>query len=309
MRRPSLVVSLAVALAFPLALAAQHPAAAPAVPAPAAHFAPAHPSSSSAAAHSPSTHPTSHVATRTHGNTSTKSVALRPPSKASPGSVSGNGSSNNSSVYVPTYSSNLPSGPVLLPEGAFGTFSGLCSPLNCTGVPGLGFDYTHFFATHPDFGRGIRTADVVVPFGGGGGFYLPIPYYVPGAEPEDDQVPPDENANYNNEPDNGQNGDSNTGNNGNRQMMPQRQPAPTAAENYPPSEPVYDYVFVKRDGTKIFAVAYSLTKDKLSYVTREGLRRTLSLDDLDFAATQKSNEERGNTITLPTPPPAAMASL
>jgi hypothetical protein len=304
MRRPSLVVPVVLAIAYvPLTLAAQHPAAAPAVPAPAVHFAPAHPAGSSGAAHSPSTHATSHVAMRTPTHGSTKSLALLPPSKVSSGAGSGSGNGNNNgSVYVPTYSSSLPSGPVLLPGGAF---SGFCSPLNCSPAPGLGFDYTHFFATHPDWGRGIRTAGVVVPFGGGGGFYLPIPYYVPDAEPEEDQAaPPDENANYNNE----QNQDGNSDNN--RQMVPQRQSAPAASQDYyPPSEPVYDYVFVKRDGTKIFAVAYSLTKDKLSYVTHEGLRRTLSLDDLDFAATQKSNEERGNTITLPTPPPAAMAAL
>ena len=99
----------------------------------------------------------------------------------------------------------------------------------------------------------------------------------------------------------------NQGNNGQNQVTAQ-QPTPAPAPAYSaPSEPVYEYVFVKRDGTKIFAVAYSLTKDNLQYITKEGLRRTLPLTALDFEATQKSNEERGNTVTLPSPPPSAMA--
>src|SRR5579871_6388054 len=37
-------------------------------------------------------------------------------------------------------------------------------------VPGLGFDYPHFFATHPNFGRDHRTTGFILPFFGGGGF-------------------------------------------------------------------------------------------------------------------------------------------
>jgi hypothetical protein len=66
-----------------------------------------------------------------------------------------------------------------------------------------------------------------------------------------------------------------------------------------PVKPVNEYVFVKRDGTRIFAVAYSMTKGSLQYITREGLRRSLALDSLDYDATEKSNEERGNTVNLP----------
>jgi hypothetical protein len=53
---------------------------------------------------------------------------------------------------------------------------------------------------------------------------------------------------------------------------------------------------VKRDGTTFNAVAYTLLKGKLQYVTKEGLRRTVSIDSLDLGATQKSNEDRGTTI-------------
>ena len=72
-------------------------------------------------------------------------------------------------------------------------------------------------------------------------------------------------------------------------------------DTYAALKPVNEYVFVKRDGTRVFAVAYSLLKDKIQYVTKEGLRRTLVLDSLDFDETEKSNEDRGNTVNLPKP--------
>jgi hypothetical protein len=77
---------------------------------------------------------------------------------------------------------------------------------------------------------------------------------------------------------------------------------------YAPAKPVNEFVFVKRDGTRIFAVAYSLMKDKLQYVTKEGLRRTLTLDTLDYEATEKDNEERGNTVNLPRPLASSVVS-
>lgn len=201
---------------------------------------------------------------------------------------------------LPTYPPLVPGSPVLLPGNIFAGNS-CFSPFNCFPVPGNGFDYTHFFAVHPNWGSPILTAGVVVPFGGGGGFYLPIPYYsAPAVAPEEEQPPANNNNNY--PPDQNQNYNA-----PNQQVVPQQQPPAQMQGYYAPSEPVYEYVFVKRDGTKIFAVAYSLTKDNLQYVTKEGLRRTLPLTALDFEATQKSNEERGNSIALPSPPHAAMA--
>jgi hypothetical protein len=164
------------------------------------------------------------------------------------------------------------------------------------GFPGNGFGYGNFFGGYPGWGNRFRTTGVIIPFGGDGGFYIPVPYYMPPAPEE--EAPPNENAAE--QPDN----------TANQQVAAEQPTAPTAAPSfYPPSEPLYEYVFVKRDGTKIFAVAYSLTQDKLQYVTREGLRRSLPLNALDFDATQKSNEERGNTVTLPMPPPSAMAQV
>ena len=145
----------------------------------------------------------------------------------------------------------------------------------------------------------FRNTGFIIPWGGFGGFYIPVPYYEPYTDDQGGSAPDDVQASEQND---------NTAENAPNQQVAAEQPAAPGLEPYnPPAQPVYDFVFVKRDGTKIFAVAYSLTRDKLQYVTREGLRRTLSLDSLDFEATQKSNEERGNTVNLPTPPPSAMA--
>ena len=69
----------------------------------------------------------------------------------------------------------------------------------------------------------------------------------------------------------------------------QQAPAPEQAQ----------YVFIKRDGSIIFAVGYSLLNDRLQYVTEEGLRRTIPLSTLDIDATQQFNDQRGVPIKLP----------
>lgn len=187
-------------------------------------------------------------------------------------------------------------GPRFIPGDAFTNgscfFGGNCYP-----VPGFGFDYEHFFAVHPNWNRFQRFTGVVIP-GWGGGFYYPVPYY---EAPQENQ---EENASA---PAEQQDSGARAS------VSASEETAPTSASRgyapYAPKQPVEEYVFVKRDGTRIFAVAYSLAKDKLQYITKEGLRRTLPLDALDYDATMKSNEERGNTVTLPGAPPAAMAML
>jgi hypothetical protein len=314
MRRPTFIASLSFALiSFPIVSAAQHAAVAPVVPAaPAVRAVPMHAAPGLAtrgAIHAPRPYaPNRNVV---HG---TVASASRPPARslASSNVLPRTGWHSSSqppmnptppqrfTPTLPTYPPLVPNSPVLLPGNIF-SGQACFSPYNCFPVPGNGFDYTHFFAVHPNWGSPILTAGVVVPFGGGGGFYLPIPYYsAPAVAPEEEQPQPPQNNNNNPaEPYQGYNGP-------NQQVVPQQQSAPMQGY-YAPSEPVYEYVFVKRDGTKIFAVAYSLTRDNLQYVTKEGLRRTLPLSALDLDATQKSNEERGNTITLPSPPRAAMA--
>jgi len=156
--------------------------------------------------------------------------------------------------------------------------------LACDGfpVPGLGFDFPHFFATHPNFqgncfGFG---SGVVVPFLDGG-FYLPT--VVPGEQPapqaaeegeaEADRPPPAEEPAV-------------------RETLATRDKALSVPAQL-------EYVFVKRDGTLIFAVAYSWINDRLQYVTSEGIRRTVPRNTLDLDATQQFNDQRGVPIQLP----------
>lgn len=139
------------------------------------------------------------------------------------------------------------------------------------------------------------TTGVVLPFFGGA-MYIPIPYYV-------DSTPQEQGD--------GQEVASNQPADSNTQDSDQGSAA-TASSRYRSSsndinESLSEFVFVQRDGTKFYAVAYSVLNDKLHYVTKEGIRRTAALDSLDWDATQKLNEDLGNTINLPTPPTSGVA--
>ena len=151
-------------------------------------------------------------------------------------------------------------------------------------APGFGFDYTHFFAVHPNWGACNPVTGVVLPFGGGGGFYLPVSYY-----PESSTQPEVSESASNDQSDASRQGSA----------PEQTTSLSSGSDSYDSSEPVAEYVFVKRDGSAFFAVAYTLLKDRLQYVTKEGLRRSVPLDSIDLDATQKFNEERGNIINLP----------
>jgi hypothetical protein len=178
--------------------------------------------------------------------------------------------------HTTTRRSNFSTDPVF-PNGGFSTDGN---------VPGLGFDYPHFFATHPNAGhhRFRNDSGFVIPFIDGG-FYMPVPAYAdqgaPGPQADDSEAanqppPPD--------PTSARASDSSF-----RDRM--------RSEPLPPEQT--EYVFVRQDGSLIFAVAYSLINDRLQYVTAEGLRRTIPLNTLDFAATQQFNEQRGVSIRLP----------
>lgn len=150
-------------------------------------------------------------------------------------------------------------------------------------IPGFGFDYEHFFAVHPNWNTCHQGSNAVISWlGGGYGYGLPYPY----------SQPTSDNGNEDNA--------SNDRQDSNRQVYAQ---APSYSQQssytYSPAEPVAEFVFVKRDGSTFNAVAYTLLKDKIRYVTKDGVRRTVPLDSLDLEATQKSNEERGTTIEFP----------
>jgi hypothetical protein len=60
-----------------------------------------------------------------------------------------------------------------------------------------------------------------------------------------------------------------------------------------------EFVFVRRDGTLFFAVAYSWENGTLRYINSQGLRQTVTQDALDLGATQQFNEQRGLNFHSP----------
>jgi hypothetical protein len=59
------------------------------------------------------------------------------------------------------------------------------------------------------------------------------------------------------------------------------------------------FTLVLRNGTQIEAVAFTHTSDRIVYITREGARRMIALNDLDAEATLRLNQERGTPLQLP----------
>ena len=158
-------------------------------------------------------------------------------------------------------------------------------------VPGLGFDYAHFFAVHPNWQREHPSTGAVFPFVGGG-LYIPVPYYEAAAA---DNETEDSNDSVAGEP---ANQDVNEITNP-REAEPASSRMRPHSNSAPASANIPEYVFVRRDGTVFFAVAYSWTDGKLQYITRDGLRKLALLDSLDLKATQQFNEQSGQTLTTP----------
>ena len=151
------------------------------------------------------------------------------------------------------------------------------------GIPGLGFDYPHYAATHPN-ARHHSHDGSVFPFVGGA-IYIPNFSYVDGgvptetngeerpAETQDSRAEVSEAAPVEQAP-----------------VAPQPRSRSVAA---PPAVPTPEFIFVRRDGTVFFAVAYSWVNGNLQYVTKEGLRKFASSVTLDLDATTQFNEQRG----------------
>jgi hypothetical protein len=151
-------------------------------------------------------------------------------------------------------------------------------------VPGLGFDYAHFAAVHPGAFHHFHGGGVV-PFIGGG-IYVPFEYYgesypapeqpaEPQAEPEQAQAAPQQD--YSAPPN----------------YAPRRERSTSALAPSP------EYIFVRRDGSVFFAVAYSFGNGSLQYITQDGLRRVIPVNTLDLDATSQFNEQRGLSFRSP----------
>ncbi|MEQ1473155.1 MAG: hypothetical protein ABLQ96_05010 [Candidatus Acidiferrum sp.] len=159
-------------------------------------------------------------------------------------------------------------------------------------APGLGFDYVHFAATHPNAGNSRHhhgnDGALLFPFSGGG-YFLPADLGAAGVE----NALGDETAAEDSE------GDEDP-----RPAARRRAPV-RSVDRLPvlgppaPQRDVPEYVFVRRDGTVFFAVAYSWERGSLRYVSSEGLRRSVERETLDLDATQQFNEQRGMVFRAP----------
>jgi hypothetical protein len=151
-------------------------------------------------------------------------------------------------------------------------------------VPGLGFDYPHLAAISGNRHIHDGRPDGGSPFGFSG-FLLTSPIFAeeaPAAEPQasttQDEVA-DDAPDVQRSP---------------RHSRTSRAASESEAQTTPsPQGDVEQYVFVRRDGGLVFAVAYSWENETLRYVTPEGLRRSIGRDTLDLNATQQFNEQRG----------------
>lgn len=158
-------------------------------------------------------------------------------------------------------------------------------------VPGLGFDYPHLAAVSGNRQHRQRFGGVF-PFGFDGVFLPTAPMIVEEAQPAAEAPASDERADD----------DERFYRSRSRRVWEPTDspaPAPSSANSARTQEDATEYVFVRRDGSLLFAVAYSWENGTLLYVTRDGLRRSVARDVLDLSATEQFNEQRGLTFHLP----------
>lgn len=75
--------------------------------------------------------------------------------------------------------------------------------------------------------------------------------------------------------------------------------APSAVEPPPPLPPLGELILIRTDGRLLFAVAVSFGRERVIYISPEGIRRTVALAEIDLDATLRFNEERGSRLSLP----------
>jgi hypothetical protein len=149
------------------------------------------------------------------------------------------------------------------------------------GVRGLGFGYTRPAAIRMTRDRFGRLHRVRVFFGAGYPGYYPYDYGY-------DEVPYDDTT---------------------QQSVLQQptyveQPAPAPSEDAvsAPEAPVPDvgqFVLVRKDGQVVLAAAFTISGDRLTYITPDGARHSFLVAELNKENTRQMNDSNGTTVTLP----------
>jgi hypothetical protein len=157
----------------------------------------------------------------------------------------------------------------------------------CSSAPGFGFDEVHLAATCGSGTVGLRRGGLPFfsPFFGGG-FYEPDSSAAVDEGSAADNVQPETT-------------DAEVRERGRRYgaAEPVTEPAVEASSAAPMDND--EFVFVRRDGTLFFAVAYAWENGTLRYITSQGLRQIVTQDALDLDATRQFNEQRGLNFRLP----------
>jgi hypothetical protein len=82
-------------------------------------------------------------------------------------------------------------------------------------------------------------------------------------------------------------------------VLQQKVPANQVQESIPPTVPNEgEFTLVLRDGTKVDAVAFTRADGEIVYITPDGDRKTIDAAELDSAATERLNQERGMPLQL-----------
>ena len=160
-------------------------------------------------------------------------------------------------------------------------------------VPGLGFDYPHLAAVSGNRRFHGSRFDGGFPFGFSG-FLLSPPVILDEGAQADPQVAEGQVA------EGDVTDDASVAQRAPRRPRLSRPPSEPEAQSPPAPVPdVEQYVFVRRDGSLVFAVAYAWENGTLRYVTPDGIRRSIARDALDLSATQQFNEQRGLNFRVP----------
>jgi hypothetical protein len=157
----------------------------------------------------------------------------------------------------------------------------------CSSAPGLGFDEAHLAAT-----CGSGTVDLRrggLPFFSpflGGGFYVPDSSAAVDEGSATDAPQPEAT-------------DAEVRERGRRYRgaEPVTEPVVEASSAAPTDND--EFVFVRRDGTLFFAVAYAWENGTLRFINSQGLRQIVTQDALDLDATRQFNEQLGLNFRLP----------
>jgi hypothetical protein len=160
---------------------------------------------------------------------------------------------------------------------------------DCSSAPGLGFDAVHQAATCGSGTVGLRGRGVQEPF------FFPFfdgGFSVPGSPVAADDGSATEAPQL-------EATDAEVRETDRRYRTPQAVTAPAAETASSAASDNDEFVFVRRDGTVFFAVAYAWEKGTLRYITSQGLRRTVTQDALDLDATRQFNEQRGLNFHSP----------